>query len=128
MRLFLCVFFSFLLMSCQQVPKVPVFGPHLQMFNEEIPIFEVTYDSSAKCEIMANAELKIFDINARNNIINGRSRIVCSNFSLADKLSHQATIVELITNVKNKARFQSGGACMVMLANMQSKSHMIYCY
>jgi hypothetical protein len=68
------------------------------------------------------------DADGRQNLINGKVRLVCSNSSLADNLPSKAVIHEAGTGRKYDARFPSSGHCMYAFATMKSRAHTILCY
>lgn len=115
-----------LVSSCAPLPKVQVNGPYLQMYVNELPVVQVTYSSSDKCEQMANAEMQTMDVNSRRMVAQGQMQITCSGISQSDQLLHKASVTEILTNVKSEARFQSVDACQ-LIAPTLNKSYKMTC-
>ncbi len=121
--LLLCVAIS----GCISLPKTPIYGQYLQTYYEEMPVVEIAYSSESECERSVNLEMQQLDANARQNVMSGRLRMLCSNNSLKDKLPNKSVLVELLTGRKIEARFVSNSACTLVLSELKSKAHTIEC-
>lgn len=127
MRLYLTFIVSLFVLGCAQVPRVTGFGPYFQMYMDEIPIVEISRASSLLCESDANTSIQLMDANSKQQIINGRTRLVCSVNTKSEQLKYATVLREVATGVRSEIRFNSRDACLMFKPKFNGNGVLMDC-